>query len=154
MKRLFPIIRYFLKPCIDSFLRIEVQKKPVPKLPPKDESDSDATQEFHPLRQEVKKPLAEPAAEPAPHPAPAKPKPPVAGHKPVLPPKKPLPAQKKPKGLVKKPEETGSVAVKRSAEDTKDHVDAKPAEKEVSKELEVASPPVIKTDNVEEGTGC
>ncbi|KAL9968627.1 hypothetical protein ACROYT_G020739 [Oculina patagonica] len=130
----------------------KVHKKPAPKLPPKDESDSDATPEVHPpARPEVKKPPAEPASEP-PHPAPAKPKPPVAGHKPVLPPKKPLPAQKKPKGLVKKPEESSGVAVKKSVEDTKDHVDSKPREKDihVSKE-EVSNPPAIKTDNVEEG---
>lgn len=134
-----------------SFLCLEVAKKPVPSLPPKDESDSDATPEHHhPARPEVRKPPAEPSPEPS-LPAPGRPKPPVAGHKPVLPPKKPLPAQKKPKGLVKKPEkkveaaeDNMSVNGKKSAEDRKDRVDGKLLEKE--------TPPTIKTESAEEGT--
>lgn len=134
-----------------SFLCLEVAKKPAPSLPPKDESDSDATPEHHhPVRPEVRKPPAEPSPEPS-LPAPGRPKPPVVGHKPVLPPKKPLPAQKKPKGLVKKPEkkveaaeDNMSVNGKKSAEDRKDCVDGKLLEKE--------TPPTIKTESAEEGT--
>ena len=120
------------------FLCSEVAKKPAPSLPPKNDSDSDATPEHHPpVRPESKKPPVEPSAEPS-LPVPGRPKPPVAGHKPVIPPKKPLPVQKKLKGLVKKPEKKAD-----AAEDTKDHVDSKPVGKE--------TPPAIKTDSAEEG---
>ena len=123
---------------VHSFSCSEVAKKPAPSLPPKNDSDSDATPEHHPpVRPESKKPPAEPSAEPS-LPVPGRPKPPVAGHKPVIPPKKPLPVQKKLKGLVKKPEKKAD-----AAEDMKDHVDSKPVVKE--------TPPAIKTDSAEEG---
>lgn len=54
--------------------------------------------------------------------------------------------------MVKKPEETSSAALKKGAEETKDHFDSKPAVKEIPKEADVSNPPSIKMDNVEEGT--
>lgn len=61
---------------------------------------------------------------------------------------------KKPEKKVDAADDNTSVTVKKSAEDTKDHVDSKPVEKETPKEAHISNPPAIKTDSAEEGITC
>lgn len=157
------------------FVVIVLPKKPAPSLPVKDESESDTTsepggpdkkpahvapKEHHPPH---KKPVpslfhkedsdADQAAE-VHRPVPTKK--PAAPHKPTIPPKKPLPVKpNKPDITTKKPEKKVEhdkrAAMKKSAEESRGHVDGTSHGKEASKD-EANSKPEIKTDHVEEGT--
>ena len=117
-------------------------KKTVPSQPPRGGTDQDHTAE-------------------APRPTPGKK--PAAPQKPSLPPKKPLPVKTKKPDITgkklpeKKVEPDKTAAVKKSMEDTRERADSKQAEsshvKETPKDDEHSKPmPVIKTENVEEGT--